>query len=307
MFMIPFLNKIKNNLIYSENIPRIYTFFTRPFDAKLRHLVSHRDMVPARPKKVSVVIPNYNYAHFINARIDSIVDQTYPIHELIILDDASTDNSDEIINQKIINLKNTHKNLEIKYLRNKKNTGSPILQWRRAFAEATGDFVWIAEADDFSDPRFLEKLMPAFDDEDVILSYSDSVAINDSGHVLHYHFSARAGKYCKSHFKKSYVYDGMAERELCLGRRCTIPNVSAVIFRKTPSIPYDQYLTEASQFTQVGDWYLYLRLARHGKISFTSESLNFFRIHRGSATRENNKKNKHQEEIAYIQSHLDMI
>ena len=49
------------------------------------------------PKKVSVVIPNYNYQDFITERIDSILMQTYPIYELIILDDCSTDNSVKVI------------------------------------------------------------------------------------------------------------------------------------------------------------------------------------------------------------------
>ena len=50
------------------------------------------------PKKVSVIIPNYNYANYIIERIDSILMQTYPIYELIILDDCSPDNSVEVIN-----------------------------------------------------------------------------------------------------------------------------------------------------------------------------------------------------------------
>ena len=44
-------------------------------------------------KKISIVVPNYNYSHKLEKRIKTIINQTYPIHELIILDDASTDNS----------------------------------------------------------------------------------------------------------------------------------------------------------------------------------------------------------------------
>ena len=53
------------------------------------------------PKKVSVIIPNYNYEKFIIERIDSILMQTYPIYEIIILDDCSTDDSVNVINKKI--------------------------------------------------------------------------------------------------------------------------------------------------------------------------------------------------------------
>ena len=56
-------------------------------------------------KKISVIIPNYNYEKFIEERIDSVLNQTYPIYELIILDDKSTDNSVEIIEEKIKNIK----------------------------------------------------------------------------------------------------------------------------------------------------------------------------------------------------------
>ena len=57
------------------------------------------------PKKVSVIIPNYNYANFIIERIDSILMQTYPIYEIVILDDCSPDNSVKVINKKIDEIK----------------------------------------------------------------------------------------------------------------------------------------------------------------------------------------------------------
>ena len=70
-------------------------------------------------KKVSVVIPNYNYSNFIIERNDSVLNQTYPIYELIILDDKSTDNSVEVIEEKI----KTIKNVKVKFVKNTKNSG----------------------------------------------------------------------------------------------------------------------------------------------------------------------------------------
>ena len=48
---------------------------------------------------VSVIIPNYNHARFLDERIQSILNQTYQNFEVIILDDISSDNSVEFINQ----------------------------------------------------------------------------------------------------------------------------------------------------------------------------------------------------------------
>ena len=67
------------------------------------------------PKKVSVIIPNYNYQDFIIERIDSILMQTYPVYELIILDDCSTDNSVNVIEEKI---KTIPSGINVKFVKN---------------------------------------------------------------------------------------------------------------------------------------------------------------------------------------------
>ena len=54
------------------------------------------------PKKVSVIIPNYNYEKYIIERIDSVLMQTYPIYEIVILDDCSPDNSVKALMKKIV-------------------------------------------------------------------------------------------------------------------------------------------------------------------------------------------------------------
>ena len=116
------------------------------------------------PKKVSVIIPNYNYANFIIERIDSILMQTYPIYELIILDDCSTDNSVEVIEEKIKDIKD----IKVKFIKNEKNSGGVFRQWKKGFDAATGDFIWIAEADDSAENNFVEELIKPFDDPEVV-------------------------------------------------------------------------------------------------------------------------------------------
>ena len=74
-------------------------------------------------KTISVIIPNYNYADYIIERIDSILFQTVRINELIILDDASSDNSVEIINKKIAKVKKDYPDINVKFIVNNENSG----------------------------------------------------------------------------------------------------------------------------------------------------------------------------------------
>lgn len=248
-------------------------------------------------KKVSVVIPNYNYAKYLEKRIDSVAQQTYPIYELIILDDCSSDDSVKIIQDKIEKLKVKFPELKVKFLINEKNSGKTIAQWKKGFEEATGDYVWIAEADDWCKPRFLEEVMRGFDDPEAVISYTESAVINGFGLMIAPNFRWSRDKEKTGHFKASYVKDGFREIEEIMAIRCTIPNVSAVVFRKKASIPYLRYLEEALKYSQVGDWYFYSKVLNHGKISYNHKALNKFRVHGGSKTADAKKGQRHYEEI----------
>ena len=72
---------------------------------------------------VSVVVPNYNYKRYLNLRIQSILQQTYQNIELILLDDASTDGSEEVLSDYQNHAKVSH------ILLNEHNTGNPFKQW----------------------------------------------------------------------------------------------------------------------------------------------------------------------------------
>ena len=106
---------------------------------------------------VSVIVPNYCHAPYLEQRIESILQQTFQDFELILLDDCSTDGSREILER----YRNHPKVSGIFY--NERNSGSPFKQWKKGLSKATGDYVWIAESDDFSSPCFLERCVRILD------------------------------------------------------------------------------------------------------------------------------------------------
>ena len=107
--------------------------------------------------KVSAIIPNYNHEEFLKQRIESVLAQTYQDFEIILLDDASTDKSNKIINQYVQYPKVKH------MVFNKKNSGAAFRQWENGMGLASGQYLWMAESDDWADPGFLAALVPVLE------------------------------------------------------------------------------------------------------------------------------------------------
>ena len=253
-------------------------------------------------KKVSVIVPNYNYGRYIRKRIRSIIDQTYPAYEIIILDDNSTDGSELIINKIVSDLKTKRPELKVRFIKNGINSGKAMMQWKRGIDIAEGDYIWIAEADDLCSRTFLEEVMRGFDDPEVVLSYSESMIISGNGLMIAPNFRWSRDKEKTGHYKTSYVKEGFREVEEIMAVRCTIPNVSAVVFRKD-AIKKD-VLEKAIEFSQVGDWYLYVNVLKNGKISYNHRSLNKFRVHKGSKTSDAKRDKTHYDEISKMHEWL---
>lgn len=235
-------------------------------------------------KKVSVIVPNYNYAKYLRRRILSVARQTYPIYELIVLDDASKDGSKTVIKKMVAEAGRINPEMKIKLIWNEKNSGKAMNQWLKGLKEASGDYIWIAEADDIAKKDFLMEMMKGFAlDDDVVIAYSESAIINQYGMMLMPNFRRSRDRERTGHFAQSYVRPGKQEIEEIMAIRCTIPNVSAVIFKNTPELL--KYMKEATKFEQVGDWYLYAKLLEEKKIFYNRRSLNYFRVHKESATK----------------------
>ena len=224
------------------------------------------------PKKVSVVIPNYNYQDFITERIDSILMQTYPIYELIILDDCSTDNSVKVIENKIKDIKN----IKVTFIKNEKNSGCVFKQWKKAFELAEGDYIWIAEADDSAENNFVEEVIKGFDDKNVVISYCESARI-DENNMLIREKSDDLYDMCRTgEWNSNYTKDGKDEIIEHLSVTNTILNVSSVMWKKQD---YSEILEKATEFKVAGDWYIYYNALRNGKIAWNSKPLNYYRKH----------------------------
>ena len=244
-----------------------------------------RHIRPLRKKRVSCVIPNYNYAHYIEERIDSVVNQTYPLYELIVLDDKSPDNSVEVIEKKLEKIKQEHPKLKVKFIPNKENSGSVFKQWAVAFKEFTGDYLWIAEADDLCDKHFLNVVMKGFRNKKVVLSYAESKMMDENNQITEEDMRRVIDLEKTCRYDHDYVNDGKAELEAILCTNNSIPNASGVVFRRNKNIDYQKYLKEAQEdFRLAGDWYFYVKVLLYGKVAYSSDSLNYHRYHTNSVT-----------------------
>lgn len=210
--------------------------------------------------KVSIIVPNYNHAEFLGKRLDSIFGQSFINYEVILLDDCSTDGSLEI-------LKGTEKHPSVqKFLINDKNSGSPYKQWYKGIKHAQGDIIWIAESDDWCDNKFLEYLVPIFDDKQISLAFAESKYIFSSEDEV---ISPPVNKY--------KFYEGTDFIRLKMMEGNGIVNASAVLFRKEIYLSVmDNGYTD---FEFCGDWLLWMQLIQSHKVAYFPSTMNYLRRH----------------------------
>ena len=235
--------------------------------------------------KISVVVPNYNYSNYLYQRVYSILNQNYKIHELIILDDASKDNSlfyIKQIEQKISGVVN------VKVVVNDINSGNAFSQWQKGINLATGDYVWVAEADDYAKKNFLNEVVsPLKKNNNIVISYADTGFIDSNGYITKNSLVDQIDILKTNHWNASYVNKGIAEINCYSYLNCTIPNVSGTIIKKGN---YDEIFESAKKFHQSGDWFTYLNILNLGDISFINKTLNYYRVHGNNISQTFDKK-----------------
>lgn len=230
---------------------------------------------------ISVIIPNYNHRSFLQQRIESVIKQTFQDFELILLDDASTDGSQEFLDQYSNHDKVTH------LICNDVNSGSVFRQWIKGVSIANGKYIWIAESDDFADERFLETTIKALETNDKLgFVFTDSFKVDNVGQKL-------------GLVSKSKNIDG------CLGNNNTINkfncinylldklfvvNASSVLFRKSALLSLDFDVLKT--FKNTGDIFVYLGIVLNHDAIYLHNPLNFMRLHERNTTKKGKKNGR---------------
>ena len=210
---------------------------------------------------ISVIVPNYNHAPFLKQRIDSILYQTCQDFELILLDDCSSDNSHVIIESY---RDNPHVS-QIIY--NGNNSGSAFRQWKKGIELAQGEWVWIAESDDWAESTFLEEMLTtASKHPSCSIVSSTPLYVYPDGNTWHQSISNTPRLISGPSFARNNLLNGN-----CL------TNASALLLRRNSLTP--SALDAIVDMRLCGDWMLYVHCCQTGDVLLTGKVLSSFRQH----------------------------
>lgn len=222
---------------------------------------------------VSAVIPNYNHGSFLKQRIDSVINQSFPVYEIIILDDCSTDNSIDVINQY------SNHPLVKHVVINEENSGSPFLQWQKGIDLATGDWIWIAESDDYAHSDFLlemRKLSTQFTNAGFL--YCDSFILNEKDEVISNFETLKGAKIRTNRWSGAHTNYGLNELLDFMLIHGTVNNSSAALF-KANIIKSFSIINPLLRYT--GDKLVFCKMLLETDIAYSPSKYNYYRAGSG--------------------------
>ncbi len=223
---------------------------------------------------VSVIVPGYNHARYLPARLDSVYSQQGVDFEVLLLDDASTDNSLQILNSYADRPRT-------QLIVNRSNSGSPFAQWNRGVELARGEFIWLAESDDLAAPDLLQRLTAMLvEHPKAALAYCQSTKIDadnqPNGTIENDLFT---GTPAEHRWEQSFCNSGDDEIARYLYFQNTIPSASAVVFRR------DRYLAVGGAnptYRIAGDWLHWIHMLAGQHLCYIATPLSQSRFHRQS-------------------------
>ncbi len=235
---------------------------------------------------VSVIIPNYNHSKYLVKRIESILNQSFQDFEIIILDDFSSDSSRELIES----YKNNPKVSCLLF--NNVNSGSTFKQWKKGIDLAKGEWIWVAESDDFCEDNFLSTLMRADISSSCGMRFCQSYPIDTNSEVISDDI----------HVFKNGEWNGeLFLKEHLLKLNC-IPNASAVVMKK--SILLRALTDDVINLKLVGDWLVWSKFALWTNIYYSTNTVNYHRYHQETVRNNMSRKGMYYSEFKMFRETL---
>ena len=209
---------------------------------------------------VSVLVPTYNNAHFLDETIQSVLNQTFTDFELIIVDNQSTDNTDAVVAPYL-------RDPRVQYYKNDTNIGM-VGNWNQCLAYAQGTYIKFLCSDDKFHPQLLEKfvaVMEAHPQVAIVSSYREYFGLQRFKPELPPFSGLRPGK--------EVIY-------LSLEKWNWIGEPTTVMFRRA-GLQVGHFKTDYRYFP---DWDMWLRLLTTGDCYMIPETLSYFRLHANQVT-----------------------
>jgi len=202
--------------------------------------------MPEKNPTVSVIIPTYNRAHLIGRAIKSVLNQTYHDFELIVVDDGSKDNTEEVVKR--------FKDERIRYTRHDKNKGGGAAR-NTGIKIARGKFIAFLDSDDQWLPQKLEKQIVMFEkkSEKIGVIYTGLFFVNNVYKKICLWIPQKEGNISKDIIFKNYV-----------------GSLSTVIIRREC---FEKCGLFDESLPACQDWDIYIRLAKRCHFTFIKEPL----------------------------------
>lgn len=220
---------------------------------------------------MSVVVTSYNHAEYLKQRMDTLLAQSYPNIEILVIDDCSTDNSLEVLEE-------YSKYRHIKIIALPKN-GGYAAACNHGVSLSNGDYIMFAECDDFNDPIHIEMLMERLiANESVGVAYCRSNMVDSKGIIFGDDFQYREKRF-QYHCAQDILIPQTQMQKYFL-KSCVIPNMSAALIIKDCIIRAGGL---SSDYRICADWDFWCRLAENTDFYYVAKPLNYFRTHETTA------------------------
>ena len=226
---------------------------------------------------VSIITPTYNHADFLPDCIGSVLGQTFPSWELVVIDDGSTDDTSQVVDR--------FRDQRIRYVRQEHRGVERLAEtYNDALALCRAPLITILEGDDYWPADKLESLVPAFQDEGVVLAYGVTEVVGEGRSQF---ASTIPSPDFANHFPSGALTNtpvGSAALAMLDCRGLTFTYPCSVILRRLALERIGGFQERSG--LPITDYPTFLRLSLDGRFHFEERTMGYWRVHRRGPRRQ---------------------